>query len=190
MVRHNLLLIYRNFKRFKVSFFINLIGLSIGLTSAVLIYLWVENELSTDTFNEKDRALYQVMRNEPVNNTVKTEEYTPGLLAQALASEIPEVERAVAVVPPSEVYKGVLSSANTYTYAMPQFVDKNYFDVFTCNFIQGNKNTALSDKRSISISEGMAIKLFHTTKNVVGKILKFENNYFGGQYIVSGIFSQ
>ena len=188
MIRHNLLLTYRNFKRFKISFFINLAGLSMGLACTVLIYLWIENELSIDTFNENDSRLYQVMRNEPTHSTVKTEEYTPGLLARAIASEIPEAEHAVAVVPPSTVYRGVLSAGNAHTYAMPQFVDKDYFNVFSCTFIQGNQRAALSDKRAVSISEGMALKLFHTTKNVIGKILRFENEYFNGRYMVSGIF--
>ena len=55
MFRHNLLLSYRNFKRYKSSFFINLIGLSVGLASALLIFLWVNDELNVDKFHEKDR---------------------------------------------------------------------------------------------------------------------------------------
>ena len=54
MFRHNLLLIYRNFKRYKSSFLINLTGLSTGLACTLLIYLWVNDELSVDKFHITD----------------------------------------------------------------------------------------------------------------------------------------
>ena len=52
MVRHNLLISYRNFLRFKSSFFINLIGLSTGLACVLLIFIWVNDELKMDQFHE------------------------------------------------------------------------------------------------------------------------------------------
>ena len=127
MFGHNLLLSYRNFKRFKVSFFINLMGLSTGLACSLLIYLWISDELKMDSYSAMNDRLYQVMRNEPALNAVKTEEYTPGPLAQTLKAEMPEVEYAVAAVPPSAIYKGVLSFGNRNTHASPQFADKSFF---------------------------------------------------------------
>jgi hypothetical protein len=62
MIKHNLLIIIRNFKRFKSTFLINLIGLSTGLACALLIYLWVTDELAVDKFHKKDDRLYQVMK--------------------------------------------------------------------------------------------------------------------------------
>lgn len=127
MIGHHLLFIYRNFKRFKISFFVNLIGLSIGLICTLLIYFWIRDELNIDKFNDNDTYLYQVLRNEPLNNTVNTEEYTPGLLARAFASSIPEVERAVAVVPPNISYKGALSAGRSKIFTTPQFADQGFF---------------------------------------------------------------
>jgi len=190
MFRHNLLLSYRNLKRFKVSFFINLVGLSTGLACTVFIYLWISDELTMDTYPAQQNRLYQVMKNEPGMNEVKTETYTPGLLAQTLVAEMPEVELAVATVPPAAIYKGVISSGNRNTYASPQFADRDYFKVFSYPFTEGNQNTILLDKTAVSISEGMSLKLFHTTKNVIGRIVRFENEYFNGSYVVSGIFRQ
>jgi putative ABC transport system permease protein len=188
MFGHNLLLSYRNFKRFKVSFFINLMGLSTGLACSLMIYLWISDELKMDSYSAMNDRLYQVMRNEPALNAVKTEEYTPGPLAPTLKAEMPEVEYAVAAVPPSAIYNGVLSFGNRNTHASPQFADKSFFDVFSYHFIEGNQHTAVQDKNSVAISEAMALKLFHTSKDVTGKVVKFENDYFNGQYIVSGVF--
>src|SRR5258705_8238652 len=59
MHKHTLLIQYRNFMRHKSSFFINLIGLTAGLASTLLIYLWVNDELRTNKFNVRDARIYQ-----------------------------------------------------------------------------------------------------------------------------------
>jgi putative ABC transport system permease protein len=63
MFRHNILISYRNFLRYKSSFFINLLGLSSGLACALLIHLWIADEMSVDKFHRKGDQLYQVLRN-------------------------------------------------------------------------------------------------------------------------------
>src|SRR5690606_14132052 len=95
MFRHNFLLTYRTFKRYKTSFFINLTGLSTGLACALLIFLWVNDELHVDKFHEKDSQLYQVMENVVQAGSTITRQTTAGPTAEALASEMPEVEYAV-----------------------------------------------------------------------------------------------
>ena len=81
MLQHHLLLIYRNFKRYKNSFFINLIGLTAGLTCALMIYLWVNDELQIDNFHNKGNRLYQVMENEQTEGGTNTTDQTVGVLA-------------------------------------------------------------------------------------------------------------
>lgn len=80
MFRHNLLLAYRNFLRYKGTFFINLIGLSSGIASALLIYLWVNNELSVDRFHENNDRLYQVLKTHTFTNETKTFESQEGFI--------------------------------------------------------------------------------------------------------------
>src|SRR3954469_14626404 len=102
MLFHNLLLAYRNFRRYKSTFIINLTGLSTGLACALLIYLWVYDELRMDQFHENDNRLFQVMqRSEKKSGDVNVFENTPGPLAQALTEELPEIEYAVPVMPRS-----------------------------------------------------------------------------------------
>src|SRR3990170_2965610 len=110
MLYHNLLILYRNVKRFKSTFLINLIGLSTGLTCTLLIYLWVMDEWRVDKFLENDERIFQVMQNTQGMNGVETMEATPGLLAKTLKDEIPEVDYSVAVVPPSfNISQGIVS---------------------------------------------------------------------------------
>ena len=101
MLRHTLLLIFRNFARFKTTFFINLIGLSTGLACTLLIYLWVKDEFSFDAYHEKDDRLYQVMEHKKNENKIQTRGHTQGFLAEVLAAEMPEIEHAITVTPPS-----------------------------------------------------------------------------------------
>jgi putative ABC transport system permease protein len=84
MIKHNLLLIFRNFKRFKSTFLINLVGLSTGLACTLIIYLWVNDELKFDKFHKNDQQLYLVMANFHNSGNVVTTRATPGLLGVAL----------------------------------------------------------------------------------------------------------
>jgi putative ABC transport system permease protein len=91
MLQHNLLLIYLNFRRFKSYFFINLIGLSTGMACALLIFLWVSDELGVDKFHENDAQFYQVLEHQLHAGKITTIENTSGLLAESLAEEMPEI---------------------------------------------------------------------------------------------------
>src|SRR5688572_25464410 len=93
MLQHNFLIIYRNFKRFRSTFFINLIGLSTGLTCTLLIYLWVNDELNIDKFHENNNRLFQVMERQQ-QSEIDVTEGTPGLLAERMIQEFPEIELA------------------------------------------------------------------------------------------------
>src|SRR5690349_2639882 len=98
MFKHNLLLVFRNFNRFKSTFFINLIGLSTGLACVLLIYLWVDDELHFDKFHANDAQLFQVIEHSTENGQQIVHEATQGPLAEAMAKDLPEVEAAVSVL--------------------------------------------------------------------------------------------
>ena len=128
-----------------------------------------------DKFNEKDSQLYQVLPNVTTSHGIETIENTPGLLAEALAKEMPEVEYAASVIPSTWFSnKGLLSFNDTHLRAGGQFVSKDYFNIFSCNFLEGDKNKLLSDKYNIAISKELALKLFNTTSNVIGKTCGME----------------
>lgn len=98
MLRHYPMLFFKSLVKSKGAFFINLISLSTCLICTLLIYLWVHREISADKLYEKDRRLFQVMQNLENHEEIQTIVSTPGILADALAAEIPEIENAVSVV--------------------------------------------------------------------------------------------
>ncbi|WP_245804127.1 ABC transporter permease [Chryseolinea serpens] len=189
MTKHAFLLLYRNFKRFKSTFFINLIGLSAGLSCSLLIYLWVNDELHVDKFNEHDEHLYQVLQNFYNEGDIGTGSGTQGLLARALADEMPEVEYAASVVPADWFSaKGIVSFENNSVKAGSQFVSKDYFKMFTVPFKEGDQNLLFADKYGIAISEQLAMQLFQSPANAVGKIVSWNGDQFKEPCHIIGVF--
>ena len=189
MLRHTFLLIYRNFRRFRSTFYINLIGLSSGLACALLIFLWVNDELSVDKFHERDTQLYQVLEKQQQGNEIVIQEFTPGLLAESLADEMPEVEYAAAVAPAEWFGDFTLSVGEKNLKAPGQFAGEDFFTMFSYNLVQGEESQVLAVKNAIVISEDLAQRLFGTTENVVGKTLDWHILEFTQPVIVSGIFA-
>lgn len=185
MFKHNLLIILRNFKQNKNSLFINLIGLSTGLACALLIYLWVNDELYMDTFNKNDETLYQVLTTHPNEDGIDTWRSAPIPLAPALIEEMPEIEYAVGSSPVLQDF--VLSNGEQNFDATGMFADENFFKVFSYEFKQGNRESVLQDKNSAVITEKMALTLFNTTENILGKKISWQSNDKKMDVVVSGV---
>ena len=189
LLQHTLLLAFRNFKRHKGSFFINLTGLSTGLTCTIMIYLWINDELSIDSFFQNQDRLFQVMQNIHHSNDIETTENTPGPLANTLAEEFPEVAHSVTVIP--TVYntsKGITSLDDVRIKSKAQYVTKDFFNVFPYRLIQGDKDQVLKDKSAVVISKELAVTLFNTTENVVGKTIEWAAMDINKTCAISGIF--
>ncbi|MEM8568347.1 MAG: ABC transporter permease [Bacteroidota bacterium] len=187
MLKHNILISLRSFKRYKTTFLINLFGLATGLASALLIYLWVNDEMKIGQFQEKysDRH-YQVYVNSKLSDGIHTKEWTPFPLTKAMEEELPEVEKAISVYD-EPYYKGVISFDDNDLRAIPLFVTNGYFDIFECDFVAGSKVGAL-DNGNIVISTQLANSLFSEPEQAVGKIINFKGEYYKGPYVVSGVF--
>lgn len=187
MFKHNLLISYRNSMRYKSTFIINLIGLSTGLACTLLIGLWVYDEMSIDQFHDNKDRLYQVLKNtKQGDGTIETMEYTPSMMAQTMKEDLPEVEYATSIIHRD---KGSISVNDRHIKAKHIFADTNFFKVFSYEFIEGSKASALADKYGVLLSDQLALKLFGTTENIIGKTIAWEWwDKFDGSYIVSGIF--
>ena len=183
MFQHSLIVIYRSFKRFKSTSIINLIGLSTGLTCALLIFLWLNDELHVDKFHKKDSQLYQVMEHRIEANGIVTAESTSGYMAEALAEEMPEVEYATTVRGP--LANVTLTVKDKNIKATGQYVGKDFFNIFSYPIIQGDKNHVWADRNSMMVSEALAMKLFNTSENIIGKTVELQHEQ---EFFISGVF--
>jgi len=184
MLKHNLLLIYRNFLRAKGFFLINLVGLTTGLVCTLLIYLWVRDEVNMDKFHAKDSRLFQVMEFQNYADEIMTTTSTPGILAETLKEEVPEVEYAATT---TWISKFTLSVKENNVKADGFYVGEDFFNIFSYPLIEGNPDKVLQDKTAIVISRELAKKLFNTDENVIGKTVEWQHKR---SYQVTGLFDK
>ncbi len=182
MLRHHLLLVYRNFLRAKGYYAINLVGLSAGLACTLLIFLWVSDELGMNKFHEKDARLYEIMEHQKYADGIMTTTSTPGLLAETLKAEFPEVEYAATT---TWVNSFTLSVKDHNVKAKGWYVGPDYFNIFSFKLVQGNADQVLKDDRSIVISRSLAKKLFNSEEDVLGKTLELQHDK---SFQVTGVF--
>ena len=102
MLKQTIKIFFRNIKRQKSSFLINIVGLSTGLACVLLIALWVSDELGVDKFHENDSRLYQVIELAKTDGIILMNPATSGLLAEVIAQKFPEIEHETSVVTISE----------------------------------------------------------------------------------------
>ncbi|WP_088125073.1 ABC transporter permease [Roseivirga misakiensis] len=189
MIQHNLLITLRGFKRHKTSFFINLIGLSTGLAASLLIFLWVNDERSVDTFHEKNDQLYWVFANFQLPNSITTWNYTSGLMGKSMKQDFPEVEEAVTIGNTGFFKpKGIVSNGESNFELDGLFASKNFFDILTYPLLIGNQENILEDNESIVLSESMAMAMFGNLESALGATVEWENQFFNKTFIISGIF--
>src|SRR5262245_18184592 len=183
MIRHNTLIAYRNSLRYKSSLFINLIGLSTGLACVIMIFLWVNDELQMDQFHANGDRLYQMLENVDQGTGMITRYSTSGPTAEALATEMPEVEMATT----STLQWGMSFVASTDDLDITTkglYADVDSFRMFSYALLQGDAKQVLSDKKNVVISEALSKSLFGKTDDVVGKTITLNHDK---QYQVSGI---
>ena len=188
MLQHSFLITLRGFKRHKTTFLINLIGLSTGLAAALLIFLWVNDEQSVDTFHEKNDRLYWAFTHFELTDQVVTWNYTSGRLASAMLEDFPEVEEATRVGNHFFIPKGIISLDKNHFETTGLFAERNFFEMMSYPIIDGDPANIIENKESVAISERMAIRVFGTLDNVVGKAITWENQFFQKELLITGIF--
>jgi putative ABC transport system permease protein len=185
MTRHNILITYRNFQRFKSSFLINVVGLSTGLACVLMIFLWVRDELRMNSFLQNSDRLYQVMENVDQNGGLITRESTSGPTAETLAQEFPEVEFA-ATATMNWDQGGVLSAGDRDVRAKGIIASTDFFRIFSFEMVHGDRAKVLADKKGIVISKSLAIRLFGSAEEAAGKTVKFDRSK---EYHVTGVMA-
>jgi len=187
MLQHNLLFLYRSALKYKGTFAINLFGLSIGLASALLIYLWVNAELAMDHLHQSEDRMYQVMCNFDYSDNLKTQKGVPDLTARTLKAEMPEIEYAVGIIP-SEWFKKINISVGDKNHkAVIKFAEKDYFNVFSFELIEGTPDQVLENPDGMVITESLAKRLFNTTEGIIGSSVDFQIMEFKSTQKITGI---
>ena len=171
MLKNYLKVAFRNLIRNKGFTAINISGLAIGMASAILILLWIQNEISYDRFHVKEDRLYEVWTNDIVDGALQSGFNTPQLMGPAIKQDYPEVENSARISWNNSLlfsYKDKMLKANG------SWVDPAFLDMFSFPLIKGNPQKLLNDPFSLVLTEKMAKKLFGE-EEALGKIVKIDN---------------
>ncbi|MEI9920505.1 MAG: ABC transporter permease [Bacteroidota bacterium] len=168
MIKSYLLIAFRNIFRSKLFSAVNILGLTFGMASALLIFLWVNDELGVNQYHSKIDRLYRVMENQKYSGgKVYTFEATPGPMAPEVKQKYPEIELATRWTWPETP---LLQYEDKSFKDNGRWVDPDFLLMFDIPFVSGDKNKALSGKNSIVITEKFARKLFGD-QDPLGKML-------------------
>jgi len=162
----------RSLLRNKFFTAINIFGLTLGMTTCLLIMLYVQNELNYDSFNKKANQIVRVVFRGSIQGEKMKEAMVMPPVAQTFKSEYPEVLEATRLRNygnPRITYGDKTFKENAFAYA-----DSNFFEVFTLPFLKGNPKTALLEPNTIVISESVAKKYFGN-EDPIGKVLLFKD---------------
>jgi len=187
MLKNYFRIAWRNMLRDRQFTFLNVFGLAAGLACTLLIWFWVNDELNIDKSFEKNSQIYQLMELRRVPGQSPVSDESSGMLGETVAAQMPEVEYAAALAPHEWFQKFTLSAGEKNIKAFGQYAGKDYFNIFSFRLLDGKKDQVLATKNSIAISDELAVKLFGTTENLIGKAIRFQHDR---DFFVSGVFEK
>lgn len=183
MIANYLKIAWRNLFKNKTHSFINLFGLSVGMAAAILILLWVQNEMSVNGYHARANDIYRITNKIKISaNETWTWESSPMLMGDAAKDAIPEIEQAVRLYPKESSVIHIGNSQFTETKAA--YVEDNWFDVFDYNFISGDAAAFGKNPYDVILTESKA-KTYFGNNNPVGQALRIGQQ----NYTVAGVIA-
>ncbi len=176
MLKNYIVIALRTMLRFKVASSISVMGLSLGMASGLLIFLFVQFELSFDRFHTDRDRIFRVMVHgerltqdrEEVDRPISVYE-----LAPRLKNEFPKIRQVVRLSPQNATLKneGHLFETNRFYFTEPEF-----FDVFDFPLDRGDPSTALANPNSLVLTAEMAAALFGA-EDPMGRVVQLKLPY-------------
>jgi putative ABC transport system permease protein len=168
MFRNYMKVASRTIRRHKGYAFINMAGLSVGMTCCILMLLWVQDEVSWDRFHEHGDDIYRVIARQQTKDETILNARTPDPLLPTLMQSYPEIIDGIRF----QGFSGWSVTANGKSFTNDDLgtADPSFFRMFSFTFIHGDAKTALDDRYSIVLTESMAKKYFGDV-DAMGKIV-------------------
>lgn len=184
MFKHYLITAYRNLLRFKLDSFLNISGLVIGLSAALLIALFVQHELSYDKSWKDSERLHRIQTRWVLQGRDDiTIVNSTGPLKAALESYFPNEMEAVARF---QVQRPLINAGSESFSDLVSLADPEILDVFDFDIVSGDARLALSNNTSIIINETLAKKYFGHA-DPIGKTLTLDIDYLERDYQVLAV---
>lgn len=163
---------WRNLLKNKGFSFINITGLAIGMAAAILIFLWIQNEMNRDTLYPKSARLYLMYNRDKFSGQSYAWNSTPVIMGPTLKNNYPEVEDAVRVDSHSANYLFTVDEKKFIEHGF--VVDSGFLNMFDFPMLYGNPGKALGGIYNIVVTESLAKTLFGND-NAMGKTIKIDS---------------
>src|SRR5687767_13244627 len=165
----------RNLMKNKIYSFINVFGLTIGLTSFLLIALYVFDELTFDQLHKNVDNIYRIIETQTTPEGKETRiAGVPYQLAEKAKSDLPEINNVARISTVGRANYSTLENTNVF-YEDFWIANPGFLTTFDFTLLQGNRNTALTAPHSVIVTQETAKKLFGTT-DVMGKAIKVDRD--------------
>lgn len=180
MFKNYLKIAFRNLIKYKTYSLISIIGLAIGMVCAILILLWIQDELSYDKFHIKAKNIYRVNK---IWRKGEAAHYatTPPALAPVLKNDFPDIKNSTRFYPAGNFVMGYKNKS--FYENTGAFVDPSFFEIFSFKFFKGDAETALVNPNSIIVTESFSEKYF-SKENPIGKVIRINGQY---DFLVTGV---
>lgn len=165
---------WRNLMKNKMFSFINILGLTLGITVCMMIFLFIMNEFSFDNFHKDGNRIYRVMRGFYDNGSLRSVSYLSAPYAPALANDFKdEIEKAVRVNPTD----GLVTINNRSFHERKIYdVDSDFFSLFSFPLIKGDPASVLKYPNSVVLTETTAKKYFGSVSNAMDKVIELDKS--------------
>ena len=181
MYRNYFKIAWRSMLKQKLYAAINIIGLSIGLTAFILIFIYVQHELSYDRFLSNSEQIYRIYSQQKGNTYLGSDYFavTPAGLAPALENTYPEVSAATSV----QARSTLLGVDEQFFMEKGIMADPHFFKVFPFKLLKGSAEKSLESSHCIVLTQSLASKLFGD-KDPMNQVILYQNDT---TYTVTGI---
>jgi predicted permease len=170
----------RNLLRHKLFSGLNIFGLATGMACSILIFLWVQDELSFDKFNPNADHVFRITAKvSDINAAV-----VPPGLAYAIKTQIPTVKNVTRIATAQEM---ITIGAKKFNEKKMFYADSSFLQIFNYPLLKGNAATVLSSPNNVVITESTAIKYFGNADDAIGKAIYIDNDIKGTNLKVSGV---
>ncbi len=174
MIKHHIKIAVKSAIKNKQSTFINIVGLAMGLACAILIYIWVGDELSIEKQHKNADQICQVYLKGTSGNNVSFQSTTPPLIPQKIKNSYPEILDFTRIYTINEVV--LKHNERIFNETRGVAADQSVFDIFSYGILSGIKENALQDPYSIVLTKSYAEKYFGK-ENPIGKNITANNQF-------------
>ncbi len=183
MIKNYLKTAWRNLLSNKMFSLINISGLALGMTCGLLIMLWIKNETQMDKFHANNKSLFRLMENQYYEGNISTFDATPGIIAENIVKDIPEIQLASQILWEEEP---LFTVGDKFFKEKGRYVQKDFLKMFSYKLVKGDPNTVLARPDAVVISKTLAEK-YYGEQDPVGKLIKIDNDQ---NVIVTGILDE